>query len=131
MSRILAFALCCVTFGCSSPVEPVLVGRWGGLEASVTLSLDGGSVAYACGDGTIDSGWTLTADGTFQAAGSHRFGGGPLPVDGRPEYPARYRGEVVGDRLSLSVTVLVGNETTSLGPFALYRNGPAVLDQCK
>ncbi|GMV05849.1 MAG: hypothetical protein AMXMBFR53_21260 [Gemmatimonadota bacterium] len=97
----------------------------------MTLSVDGGSVAYPCGRGTIGGDWTLTPGGDFLASGSHAFGGGPLPVGGRPEHPARYAGHLVGERLTLVVAVTVGDVESSLGPFTLVRNGPEVLDQCK
>lgn len=122
---LLSLALVC---GCSFLTAPGVLGNWGGREASLVLARSGGTLSYACGAGTIDSGWTLTPSGDFTASGRHFFGGGPAPAQGRPPHPARYAGVVDGDTLSLTVTVTDLGET--LGPFHLVRGGPPVLEQC-
>lgn len=117
-----------LAFGCSSLTAPEMVGEWGGNEASLTLTRSGGTVSYACGAGTIDSTWTLTAAGHFEATGEHFFGGGPVSVEGRTPHPARYTGVVAGDSLTLTVTLLDLDDT--LGPFHLVRGGPPVFEIC-
>jgi hypothetical protein len=114
--------------GCSSPSAPSIPGTWGGQVASLQLGPAGGTVAYQCGAGTIDSGWTLKADGQFTATGQHYFGGGPAPAEGRPPHPARYSGIVEGNRLTLTVTLTDLGQI--LGPFQLIRGGPAVHELC-
>jgi len=118
-----AFALACV-----SPTAPSAVGTWGGREASLTLSRSGGQVGYQCGAGTIDSTWTLSAEGRFTATGVHFFGGGPAPIQGRPPHPATYAGEVSGTSMVFTVTLTDLGQT--LGPFHLTRNGPPVSELC-
>lgn len=117
-----------MVLGCASPTAVNMLGSWGGREASLTLELSGGSLSYPCGAGTIDSAWTLGADGQFSGTGEHFFGGGPMPVQGRPPHPARYAGTLDGDKLTLSVTLIDLDQT--LGPFHLVRGGPPVLEQC-
>ena len=74
----------------ASGTGPSAEGRWGGQTASLQLAPAGGAIQYQCGAGTIDSGWTLSTRGTFQATGVHFFGGGPLPPGGVSGQAARY-----------------------------------------
>ncbi len=113
---------------CGSPAAPPVEGAWGGTEASLTLTQAGGTLQYPCGAGTIDSGWTLSADGVFTATGQHFFGGGPVPIGGRPPHPAEYMGQVAGASLTLTVTLTDVGDT--LGPFHLIRDGPIVTEVC-
>jgi hypothetical protein len=126
--RAASYVLLALVVGCASLTAPTVVGVWGGTQASLTLDRSGGSLTYPCGAGTIDSAWTLDGNGTFAASGEHFFGGGPVPVQGRPPHPARYTGQVNGALLTLVVTVLDLNET--LGPFTLVRGGPPVHEMC-
>lgn len=113
---------------CASPTAPELVGAWGGADASLTLTRAGGEISYACGQGTIDPGWTLSPDGVFAGTGQHFMGGGPVPAGGRPPTPARYTGRLEGSVLTLEVTLPDLDET--LGPFRLVRGGPTVSEIC-
>jgi hypothetical protein len=119
-----------VVLSCSSSSEsslsddggPTVIGDWGGTQASLTMTRSGGDLSYACGAGTIDSTWTLSADGHFTGAGQHFFGGGPLPIQGRPPHPATYVGVVDGDTFSLTVI--------AVSSLALLRGGPPVSEIC-
>jgi hypothetical protein len=126
--RIPGVVLLPLALGCFSPTAPVALGSWGGQEASLVLTGSGGTLSYPCGAGTIDSAWTLDSDGRLVASGEHFFGGGPVPVGGRPPHPATYSGLVQGNSLTLTVTLSDLNET--LGPFHLVRGGPVVVEQC-
>ncbi|MCG6989427.1 MAG: hypothetical protein LJF06_14790 [Gemmatimonadetes bacterium] len=112
----------------TTPTAPSVVGTWGGTSASLVLQPGGGRVMYLCGAGTIDAGWHVAPDGTLTATGEHYFGGGPMPVGGWTPHPATYVGHIDGDRMTLTVTVTDTN--TTLGPFELVRNGPAVHEIC-
>ncbi len=107
---------------------PSVAGGWGGQAASLQLAPEGGVIQYQCGAGTIDSGWTFTKRGAFTAVGVHFFGGGPMPPEGQPGYPARYSGQLVGSRLTFTVTVAELNQV--LGPFEVVRDGPRVANMC-
>lgn len=113
---------------CSSLTESDLVGQWGSEQASLVLQRSGGTVSYQCGAGTVDSAWTIGADGDWLATGQHYFGGGPDPVGGRPPHPARYDGHLTGAGLDFTVTLPDLEQT--LGPYHLTRNGPAVSQVC-
>jgi hypothetical protein len=117
-----------VLLACSTPTAPEPEGSWGGTQASLTLARSGGVVNYACGFGTIDSGWAVTSAGRFTGTGQHFFGGGPIPLQGYPPHPARYTGRFDGPRLTLTVILLDLPDT--LGPIHLTRGGPPVAEQC-
>jgi len=125
MWSVFAWAL---IVGCGSPTAASILGDWGGSQASLTLARSGGTLSYPCGAGTIDSGWSIAADGRFTASGRHYFGGGPVPSQGRPPHPATYTGSVAGDDLTLTVTLI--DLEQKLGPFHLVRGGPPVPEQC-
>lgn len=126
--RVTPYALLGLVIGCASPTAPTVVGAWGGTQVSLTLDRSGGALTYACGAGTIDSAWTLSGSGMFTASGEHYFGGGPVPPQGSTPHPAQYTGQVNGDVLTLTVTLLDLHET--LGPFTLVRGGPPVHELC-
>ena len=113
---------------CASPTAPDLSGEWGGAQVSLTLDRSGGALTYACATGTIDSTWTLDANGVFAGSGEHYFAGGPIPPGGGTPHPARYAGEVDGVVFTLTVTLTDLDET--LGPFTLVRDGPPVHVLC-
>ena len=126
--RIALVLVSALALGCASPTAPVVAGSWGGSQVSLTLDRSGGMLTYPCATGTIDSTWTLSADGVFAATGSHFFGGGPVPPGGGTPHPARYAGQVNNYVLTLTVTLTDLNQT--LGPFTLVRDGPAVQLLC-
>ena len=116
---------------CADPTTPPdleLAGQWGSPDAALTLSMAGGTVQYACGSGTIDSGWSVRADRTWQARGQHYTGGGPAPSEGRPPHAATYTGRVQGDVLIF--TVVVPDLGAVLGPFTVKRNAPGASEIC-
>lgn len=124
--RALACALAVVA--CVSPVEPELLGNWGGSSVSLVVDQDGGRLTYQCGVGTIEPGWSLSTDGDFSATGVHYFGGGPVPAEGRPPHAAQYSGRVRSNEFTLSVSLV--DPPMSLGPFKLVRDGPEVTEIC-
>jgi len=115
---------------CASPNAPEVTGTWGGTSASLVLRADGGDLTFQCGTGTIASGWSLAADGTFHATGEFFNGGGPAPAEGRPPHPATYTGHVDGDHMTLTLTITDTDPDTVLGPYELVRDGPPVSQMC-
>jgi hypothetical protein len=123
LSLLLSSAL-----ACADPVAPELTGQWGGPDATVILSLAGGTVQYSCGSGTIDPGWHFEADGQWRATGQYFAGGGPMPVEGRPPQAASYLGTLTGDALTFSVTL--PSPGSVLGPFTVKRDQPGAYEIC-
>jgi len=118
----------CAALACADPAAPDLAGQWGGPDATLILSPTGGTVAYACGSGTIDPGWGIREDGSWRAAGQYYAGGGPLPSEGRPPHAATYAGAVQGDVLTF--TVAVPELAAVLGPYRVRRNTPGASEIC-
>ena len=117
--------------GCAdaaAPTAPDLAGQWGGPDATVTLTVAGGTVEYACGSGTVDSGWGVSPDRAWHATGQYYSGGGPAPSEGRPPHTATYSGRFQGDLLTFAVAV--PDLGTVLGPFTVKRNAPGASEIC-
>lgn len=112
----------------ASPTATELAGEWGGPDATVTLTQAGGTVEYACGSGTIDSGWKVGAEGAWRATGQYFSGGGPVPSEGRPPHAASYSGRVEGNILTFSV--VVPDLGVVLGPYAVKRDTPGASEIC-
>lgn len=122
--------------GTSPPVSPtpaeqrVPPGSWGGDHIGLDVSDTGGRVEYDCAHGTIDGPLTLDAQGRFEARGAHvRERGGPVREDDpQTGVPARYRGAVSGDTMTLTVTLDGGGE---VGTFTLTRGRAGRIRKCQ
>ncbi len=132
-SRHLLAALCaCSLGGCTNAGAPSaggapVTGLWGGSGAGLVLTDSGGTISYDCAHGSLR---VVQPDhaGRFDVGGTHvRERGGPTRVgETLASVPARYLGEVNGQRLRLRA--VVGNDT--LGPFGLVRGAPPQLVRC-
>ena len=121
--------LCGCTVGGGLPSENAeLSGAWGGVHVGLTLTAEGGTISYDCAHGTLEAPIRRDGEGRFEVIGSHvREQGGPVRVgDVLDSEPARYLGQVTGDRMVLRV--LVGSDT--LGPFTLQRGVAPHLFRC-
>lgn len=120
--------LCGCTMGGALSSEETVAGVWGGVHAELTLTAEGGTISYDCAHGGLEAPVRPDRAGRFEVTGVHvREHGGPVRVGEIPDsVPARYLGQVNGDRMVLSV--LVGPDT--LGPFALQRGVPPQLVRC-
>lgn len=114
--------------GALSSENSVLSGAWGGVHAGLTLTPDGGSISYDCAHGGLGAPVRRDRAGRFDVPGVHvREHGGPVRIGEVPDsVPARYFGQVTGDRMVLRV--LVGADT--LGPFSLGRGVEPQLFRC-
>ena len=111
-----------------SSEQTALVGEWGGVHAALTLAADGGAISYDCAHGGLGAPVRPDRAGRFEVVGVHvREHGGPVRIGEVPDsVPARYLGQVDGDRMVLRA--LVGSDT--LGPFTLQRSAPPQLFRC-
>jgi hypothetical protein len=84
--------------------------------------------AYDCADGGLFAPVVPDGAGAFSVLGVHvPEHGGPVRIGEVPDsLPARYFGQLSGDRMTLRV--LVGSD--SLGPFALQLDGTPQLFRC-
>ncbi len=109
----------------------VPAGDWGGDHVRLTLEEKGGRVEFDCGHGEIEEVPTLDGEGKFDSRGVYvRERPGPLRVD-EPERrePARYKGRIDGQSLTLTVVLRDGKE--ELGPFQLGRGKRGRVFKCR
>ncbi len=131
-ARVLIALLAAGITGCSTSSVPVtdtpVAGAWGGEHVSLSLTGQGGVIAYDCAHGGLSAPILPNGAGSFDVPGVHvREHGGPVRIDEVPDsVAARYVGQVIGPRMTLRV--LVGADT--LGPFALQLGAAPRLFRC-
>lgn len=125
--------LAVMTFGCTAPaVLPgdgtVVTGRWSTARAGLTITDSGGAIEYDCAHGGFSGPIRPDRAGRFEVLGIHvPERGGPVRLGEVPDsLPARYRGQVRGDRMTLRV--MFGADT--LGPFELRHGTEPQLVRC-
>lgn len=118
----------CTTGGALSTSGTIVTGAWGGVHAGLALTADSGTISYDCAHGALAGPVRLDNAGGFSVVGVHvREHGGPVRIGEVPDsIPARYVGQVDGDRMVLRV--FAGPDT--LGPFTLQRGTPPLLVRC-
>lgn len=130
--KVVHLGLLVVCSACAQALDPAdLIGTWGGEHVEVVFDADGGAaIQYDCAHGTIEPPLTVMPGGQFSATGEHvREQGGPVREGDIPDrHPARYAGEVRGDRLSFTVTLTETGE--GLGAFSAQRGNAARLFRC-
>ena len=106
-----------------------LFGVWGGPHAGIAFQGGLAEVQFDCASGTIDIPVYPAKDGTFAARGTFRAGKpGPVRVGQifRSE-PANYSGQVVKNRMTLTVTLEDGSV---VGPYTLIQGAAPQLTRC-
>jgi hypothetical protein len=122
-------ALCgCTTSSVRSNDGSPITGPWGGVHAGLVLTPTNGTISYDCAHGGLGAPVVPDDGGRFDVGGVHvREHGGPVRIGEVPDsLPARYVGQVSGDRMTLRV--IVGPDT--LGPFELQRDVAPQLFRC-
>jgi hypothetical protein len=104
-------------------------GTWGGEHAILEVSENSTEVEFDCAHGHIAQAITLDKHGDFDVAGTFtpEHGGPVMRDENTPSAPARYSGHVVGDTLSLTVTLAKEN----VGTFTLTRGSRPNLKKCR
>lgn len=122
----------CTLSGCSiggpSSSGEIILGSWGGAHVDLSLTADSGTISYDCAHGTLNSPVRSDRTGRFDVAGLHvREHGGPVRMAEVPDVvPARYLGQIDGDRMELRVFMAAD----TLGPFTLKRGAAPQLTRC-
>ncbi len=117
--------------GCSGTIIGISTGEsFGGVGVLLVVREAGADLDFDCATGRIEEPMTFSADGTFDVAGTFTPGmGGPVRDDDPPvPEAARYMGVLRGDRLTLSA-ILVEDGTT-IGPYQLRRGEEPLLRRC-
>ena len=101
---------------------------WGGSHIGLVITVSGATVEYDCAEGEILEPLRLV-DGRFDALGLHYMGiGGPVGVDRAHPRPARYRGTVKGNEMTMTVTL---NDTQEkVGTYSLTRGASPHVVKC-
>lgn len=105
-------------------------GVWGGQHMGLWLENGLGRIEYDCASGTIDEPLTLDRRDRFSVKGKHRKQrGGPIRIDEPSrDQPARYTGSLVGQTLTITVTLTNTRET--IGTFRLTHNHEPHIVKC-
>ncbi len=110
--------------------SPLARGVWGGEGVVMQVSNDGAELEFTCAHGAIDAPLEADAEGRFDLSGSYvAERGGPAPDESAPPRRARYRGQVRGDELRLTVTLVEAGEV--VGTFSLVRGRAVRLVKCQ
>ena len=124
-------AICVAAAACAgSATEPDATDEWGAPHLAMVLTEDGGTLEYDCAHGTIDAGWTVSAEGLLTGTGQHfQERGGPIAEDEVLEpRPASYEGLLRGDDLRLTITLT--DSAQVLGTFDLRRGETGPVFKC-
>jgi hypothetical protein len=113
-----------------SKEEKTLTGSWGGPHVSLEITGETGRIEYDCAHGTLGGPIKLDREGRFEVAGTHASERGGPVREGEEDsgQPARYRGQVKGKTLSLTVTLTGSGE--ELGTFTLTQGATSRLVKC-
>ena len=107
------------------------VGHWGGEHISIEVTGRGATVEYDCAHATIARRITIDRHGRFDVSGK-QFSehGGPVREGSESAgYPVRFKGEVNGKTMTLSVTNSLTKEL--IGSFTLVHGAQTRLMKCK
>ncbi len=117
--------------GCSGTMIGISTGEsFGGVGGLLVVREAGADLEFDCATGRIEEPMTFSADGTFDVDGTFTPGMGGSVREDDPPIPevARYMGVLRGDRLTLSA-ILVEDGTT-IGPYQLRRGEEPLLRRC-
>ena len=101
---------------------------WGGPHVRLVLTEGGGEIEFDCAHGKITEPLRTDKQGAFAAKGTFVREGGPTRSNQSGE-PARYSGQMEGDKMSLIVMLTDSNE--KLDEFSLTRGNEGRLWKCK
>ena len=106
-----------------------VTGNWGGDDVGLVTSDRGANLDFNCASGSIEGPITPDAEGRFDVAGTYvREGPGPVRPNQLRGQPARYRGKIEGDTMTLSVD-LAGTDV-SIGTYTLARDRLPRIRKC-
>lgn len=108
----------------------VPAGGYGGQGIALRVAGTRTEIELNCARGAIDGPIRVDAEGRFDVAGTYERGRpGPTRMDEAPQSePARYRGRVDGETLTLEITFPSGGKT--IGPLAATFGRPARIHAC-
>ena len=106
-----------------------VTGDWGGEHVGLVTTGGGARLDFDCANGSIDGPIAPDGEGRFEVAGTYvREGRGPVRPDQLKGEPARYRGRIEGNTMTLSVE-LAGSDV-AIGTYTLERDRLPRIRKC-
>jgi hypothetical protein len=104
---------------------------WGGPHVHLVMTAKGAELEFDCAHGQIKAPIKGDSEGRFDLPGTFvRERGGPIRSDETPaEEAVRYSGRIVGDSMTLTITLVDSHE--KLDTFSLARGKEGRLWKCK
>jgi hypothetical protein len=125
-----ALAAALLVAGCANEIEvpsgPVLAGTWGGNDAGAIVSDSGAHVHIGCTAGDAKEQLRADSAGRFSVLGLYNVT--LYPVARGPDHPARFSGTVVGNTMTLTVTLT--DTAVTLGPVVLGYGRQPTMGAC-
>lgn len=119
-----------IMLGCGSslqgPVQPLIVGTWGGDNAGLIATDSSAHVHIGCTVGDTHQPIVADSAGRFDVPGFYNITA--YPVYRGPDHPARFSGLVAGRVMSLTVTLT--DTAVTLGPVKLTLGAEPKMGPC-
>ena len=112
---LLVTSLACATATSTPASNLVIQGTWGGNNAGLIVNLNDVHVHIGCTLGDANGPVTTDLNGHFEATGTYNVDA--YPVNRGIEHPAKFSGDVVGNTMTL--TVSLSDTARVLGPVIL------------
>jgi hypothetical protein len=113
-----------------SGTKSLPLGQWGGQHISIDVTARGAAVEYDCAHATIVRRITIDRNGRFDVPGTQfPEHGGPVRQEQETGYAVRFKGQVNGKTMTLSVTNSLTKEL--IGTFTLVHGVEPRLMKCK
>jgi hypothetical protein len=105
-------------------------GTWGADHVRLEVGADNAEIEFDCAHGKLYGPLTLDDEGRFDLNGAVIREGGPTRIDvKRKSHPARFVGRIVGNQMTLNVTLTDSSQT--LGEFTLRLGSEGRLWKCR
>jgi len=118
-----------VAASCGLSASETTLGKstWGGDAAILQVVEGGADIEFECAAGRIEGPIRIDSHGAFDVAGTWTAEGpGPTRDEGSAT-AVRYRGQVKGDTMTLTVR----SATAEIGTYALTRDRQSILRKCR
>lgn len=115
----------------ATPVPPrtLAEGGWGGDHVGATVSGNGVRFELDCAHASIEGPVALDAEGRFDVRGIYaKESPGPVRPDTANGQPARFRGRIEGEAMSLDIVLTGSGE--DVGSFALRKDRLPRIRKC-
>ncbi len=97
-------------------------GTWAGTSATLTVTDHGARVELDCSSGEVNVPLIVDPQGRFAASGTYVAQRGAEPAGGFERQPARYAGQLRGERIEFEISLL--KDDARIGPFAVVLGAP-------